>query len=59
MTTAMWMRIDGETKPCRLAEVGDVLPDVAQVTLFGETLVVVDYTVFKARVKAKQNEGRD
>jgi len=57
MTTAMWMRIDGETKPCRLAEVGDVLPDVAQVTLFGDTLVIVDYTVWKAKVKAKQSGG--
>jgi len=69
MTITMWTEIDGETKPCslrspttssygrRLAEDGDVLPDVARVTLFGETLVIVDYTVWKAKIKAKQSRG--
>ncbi len=62
------MRIDGETKPCslrsptpsaygQLAEVGDVLPDAAKLTLFGEKLVIVDYIVWKAKVKAKQSGG--
>lgn len=51
------MRIDGETKPCQLVEVGDVLPDATQLTLFGEKLVIVDYRVWKAKVKAKQSGG--
>ncbi len=51
-----WRAIDGEPTPCAWETVARVLPAVAQVEVRGETLVVVLYAEWKARVLSRQSQ---
>ena len=51
---AFWAALDGETRPSRLEEVLDVLPDVAEIRVDTQKLVVVEYQEWKERVKMRQ-----
>jgi len=52
-----WATLDGETRPSRLEEVLDILPDVAEIRLDTQRLVVVEYEEWKERVKTRQDGG--
>jgi len=51
-----WRELDGEPTPCTWETVARVLPTVAQVLVRSETLVVVLYAEWKARVRHKQSQ---
>jgi hypothetical protein len=51
---AFWAALDGETKPSQLDEVLDILPDVAEIQVDTQELVVVEYQQWKERVKMQQ-----
>jgi hypothetical protein len=51
-----WAALDGETRPSRLEEVLDILPDVAEIQVDTQELVVVEYQQWKERVRARQEE---
>ena len=53
---AFWAALDGETRPSRLEEVLDILPDVAEIQVDTQKLVVVEYQQWKERVRARQEE---
>ena len=52
-----WTALDGKTRPSQLEEVLDVLPDVAEIRVDNQKLVVVEYQEWKERVKARQKGG--
>ena len=52
-----WATLDGETRLSRLAEVLDILPDVAEIRVDTQELVVLEYQGWKERVKARQERG--
>jgi hypothetical protein len=55
-----WRELNGEPTPCAWQDVARVLPQLAQVELRGQTLVVAPYAHWKARVLSKQSrEGGD
>ena len=54
---AFWAALDGETRPSRLEEVLDILPDVAEIRVDTQKLVVVEYQQWKERVKKLQEGG--
>lgn len=54
---AFWTALDGETRPSRLEEVLDILPDVAEIRLDIQKLVVVEYQEWKERIKKRQERG--
>ena len=54
LTPAMWSALDGDTQPVTLEAAGTLLPAVLEVQIRGVTLVLVDYALWKARVKARQ-----
>lgn len=56
-TGAMWGKIDGQTTPCDWEESVNMLPQAVRVSVLDETLVVVDYSIWKTMIKAKQAEG--
>ena len=59
---AFWAALDGETRPSALGEVPDVLPDVAEIavrTVDTHKLVVVEYDLWKVRIRARQEEHSD
>jgi hypothetical protein len=53
---AFWAALDGETRPSRLEEVLDILPDVAEIRVDTQKIVVVEYQQWKERVRARQGE---
>lgn len=52
LTPMMWKALDGDTQPATLEEAGRLLPAVLEVQTRGGTLVVVDYALWKTKVKA-------
>ena len=54
---AFWAALDGETRPSRLEEVLDILPDIAEIRLDTQRLVVVEYQDWKERIKTRQERG--
>ena len=54
---AFWTALDGETRPSRLGEVLDILPDVAEIRVDTQKLVVVEYQEWKERAKTRQERG--
>jgi hypothetical protein len=50
-----WRELDGEPIPCEWESIAGDLPGAAQVKVRGETLVVVLYADWKARVRNKQS----
>jgi hypothetical protein len=52
-----WAEIDGETYRTTLDNVLSVFPDVASVFMRGNRYVVVDYAIWKQKVKARQRKG--
>jgi len=59
MSEAAWQDIDGGTVSATLEEAAGLFPQVVQVEFAGDVLVVVDYHVWKQRVKARQRERHD
>lgn len=65
LTPTMWKTLDGDTYSTTLEKAGGMLPAVIEIQTRGGTLVVVDYTVWKAKVKAQQraqeesSDGKD
>ncbi len=58
LKSAFWAALDGEIKPSRLKDVLDILPDVAEIRVDTQRLVVVEYQGWKERVKARQEGGK-
>jgi hypothetical protein len=56
---AFWAALDGETRLSRPSQVLEILPDVAEITVDTQRLVVVEYHGWKERVKARQEEAND
>jgi hypothetical protein len=54
---AFWAALDGETRPSRLEEALDILPDVAEIQVDSQELVVVEYQQWKELVKTRQERG--
>jgi hypothetical protein len=54
---AFWAALDGETRPSRLEEVLDILPEIAEIRLDTQRLVVVEYQEWKERIKTQQERG--
>jgi len=54
---AFWAALDGKTRPSQLEEVLDILPDVAEIRVDTQELVVVEYQQWKQRVKTRQERG--
>jgi len=48
-----WELIDGDTRTCTFDDVSKVLPYPAELSLFGETLVVVEYALWKDKIKRR------
>jgi hypothetical protein len=59
LTPAMWEAMDGETQSATLEAAGKSLPAVLEVRTRGGTLVVVDYTLWKAKIKAQQRKKEE
>jgi hypothetical protein len=55
LTPAMWEALDGETRPAVLEEAGRLLPTVLEIHTRGGALVVVDYALWKAKIKVQQH----
>jgi hypothetical protein len=55
----MWEALDGETQPAALEEAGRLLPTVLEIHTRGGTRVVVDYALWKAKIKAQQREKEE
>jgi hypothetical protein len=55
----MWEVLNGETQPVPLEEAGRWLPAVLEVHTRGGTLVVVDYTLWKAKIKVQQRKKEE
>ena len=56
---AFWEALDGKTRPSRFDQVLEILPDVAEIAVDTQKLVVVEYQGWKERVKARQEEMND
>lgn len=54
-----WRDIDGDTTPAVLDQAANFLPEPVQVEYAGFPLIVVDYDVWKERVKARQRQEED
>jgi hypothetical protein len=59
MTEEAWRDIDGDITPTALDEAADLLPEPVQVEYAGSPLIVVDYDVWKQRVKTRQRQEED
>jgi hypothetical protein len=58
MKPAVWERLDGEPLPCALREVARHFPQPTQVTVRDETLIVVEYEVWKRCVRQYQQRTK-
>jgi len=56
---ATWRDINGETVSATLEEAASLFPQVVQVEYAGDVWILVDYLVWKQRVKARQKERDD
>jgi hypothetical protein len=54
----MWQTIDGETLLVLLEQVADTLPQAARIVHHGVQLTVVEYEIWKAKVKRRQDQNR-
>jgi len=59
LTPIMWKALDGDTQPATLEEAGRLLPAVLEVQTRGGTLMVVDYALWKTKVKAQQHRKEE
>ncbi len=57
MQPAAWDKIDGETQPAELEQAVALLPQPVAVAVKGQGLVVVDYDVWKEKIRAFQQRG--
>lgn len=57
MQTVAWDRIDGETQPAELEQAVALLPQPVAVAVKGQGLVVVDYNLWKEKIRAFQQRG--
>lgn len=55
----MWQDIDGETTQASLTDLEQVLPRPGRIQVGGQTVIVVDYEVWKEKMRAYQKESRD
>jgi len=55
----VWQDIDGETSQTTLTTLEQVLPQPGSVQIGSQTVIVVDYEVWKEKMRAYQEEGRD
>ena len=56
---AFWSVLDGDTVRSRLDRVLDRLPEIAEIEVDTQKLIVVEYQMWKARVEARQMEMND
>jgi hypothetical protein len=54
----MWQEIDGDTFLVLLEKIADTLPDAAQIVHQGLTLTVIDYSLWKEKIRHFQMEER-
>jgi len=59
MTEEAWRDVNGDTVPAALEEAACSFPQTARVKYAGGHLIVVDYDVWKQRVKTRQREEYD
>ena len=52
-----WHKIDGETVLAELGHAAEHFPEVVQARYDDEVIVIVDYEVWKSRVRAYQQGG--
>jgi len=52
-----WAEIDGETHSTTMNNVLSVFPAVATVFMRGNRYIIVDYAIWKQKVKARQHKG--
>jgi hypothetical protein len=57
LTRAAWDEIDGETVLGTLEHVLTTPPTPVEITISGEALVVIDYDVWKQKIRAHQTKG--
>ena len=55
--SALGQYFQSETRPSQLEEVLEILPDVAEIRVDTQELVVVEYQQWKERVKTRQERG--
>jgi hypothetical protein len=53
---SMWQEIDGDTLLTLLEEIADTLPKAAHITHKGTTLTVIDYQLWKEKVRRRQSK---
>jgi hypothetical protein len=54
---AVWEKIDGKTEACQLNNLAKTLPGPGHFEHLGKRLVIVDYSLWKQKVKKQQNGG--
>ena len=55
----MWQDIDGETTHTSLTDMEQVLPQPGRIQVRGQTVIVVDYDIWKEKMRVYQKENRD
>jgi hypothetical protein len=53
-----WRELDGEPTPCTWESILSILPEAAELAVRGETLIIVPYAGWKARVLSRQSTAR-
>lgn len=56
MRETVWQAMDGDTLACELEEAPSLLPQAIQVEYANRIWVIVDYHMWKQRVKDRQQE---
>jgi hypothetical protein len=59
MTEEVWRDVNGDTVPATLEDAASLFPQAARVKYAGDYFIVVDYDVWKQRVKTQQREEYD
>lgn len=59
MRAAMWQKIDGETLFVLLSEIADTLPQAARIVHEGVELTVIDYAMWKEKVRSHQTGRKE
>ncbi len=55
----MWQKIDGETSQTTLDTLEQVLPQPGSVQIGTQTVIVVDYEIWKEKMRIYQREVQD
>ena len=57
MQAVAWDKIDGDTEAAELAQAAALLPQPVAITVKGQRLIVVEYNLWKEKIRAFQTRG--